>query len=1230
MIRRAASWDAAQALASPGGGGGGMGHMGVHDPASLTAPRPFGHLERCGTEDGGLGGGGAASSFSSAVGRPSTRKARRRDPGGPSTAPPALTPVRVQGQHPQGQQQLPVAPSSFAAPAPAPAPAPAGGGGGAGQGRYWTRSKNHPPSAPPNPNRMPSQVPSLFSPGMGGAPTLTPKAVPRLRPKAGAPAAAPAALPAASASASASASADHNQTAATNQLSDSLLPPATFSPPPGAVPPPRTGRRGGGFAPAPFQFEGFPSSVRGPAPAAAAPSHHRRPGPHSPNTSIDTLDNPNDSTVSSMSHHPASSAPLLPGGGPPRERGHRSLPSDETLAYSVGGGDGPQEWLNDQAGHPPPLDQYGGADQARPQPQPAPPPEEDEEIGRTRLDFSTLLSPEPKAGRRGKAAGTAAASAPVPAPVPAPAPAPAPAQTPFSAASFRRAPFGNHLDDAAIGRRIVEGAGAPLTPGAASLRFQLDSTDVSPIPDHHHHSGRPETASAGSSPEGAPRSRSGSASASASAPAELLQTSAVSGVTASSAGDSLTEASGATGGGGRQRKSRPMPDMSAFDGAAGGTMTSSSLLGGDQDAMNVDPSSPHPHPHQQGSAGGQSLPSIPPPSPYKLVCPPTPARTPVWAAHADEEPQTTSKPKRFSLAGAFGPAGSRLARADSLIATKVLAECPPQILDGLSSLESSLMEDADRSGGSGTASAGAGVLQGNSSDLTASLEDEGQRSFGDAKAQQGKSGTKLAPIGETGIASDGMMDYDATEEASPRRNLSQMDEEEILDAAYRRREDTGTARARIGADTGRDEKEMVAHWEDMSSFKARAGSGPGKADENAALQKGPPQRTQSISFNKDFENLGQLGSGAFADVFKVRSNADGMQYAIKKNRRQFRGKRDRDRAMAQVRIMQTLQTSVAQKEDKAKSSYCLYLLFFIRAWQEDGYFFCQTELCSRDTCRQLVESLTSNWGIAKNAYPSLLRNLPSPQGAYLGSADAGGRLVPEPTIWKICHDVCAGLSHLHSCGMVHQDVKPSNLLFVTHSRLGVLCKIGDFGMAGEIGVTEDGEEGDTAYMAPELLETGPRHASVDIFSLGLTIYELASATIGWKLPTDGPRWHELRNGDRAPDLPQGRSAELSGLIHKMITRNANGRPSAASILESVEEVTKAGATVDQFLTEYVQDVNEWDNVREREAALARRKSLERRMTPTPTMSVLWPGSSGMGDRSDSSRSMNVRTPTPDS
>ena len=64
-----------------------------------------------------------------------------------------------------------------------------------------------------------------------------------------------------------------------------------------------------------------------------------------------------------------------------------------------------------------------------------------------------------------------------------------------------------------------------------------------------------------------------------------------------------------------------------------------------------------------------------PPSP-QLVCPPTPERTPAWA---------------YSTHGTQ----HKYARSNSLIATKVLATCPAQVLDGHSSLENSLLDDED-------------------------------------------------------------------------------------------------------------------------------------------------------------------------------------------------------------------------------------------------------------------------------------------------------------------------------------------------------------------------------------------------------------------------------------------------------------------------------------------------------------------------------------------------------
>lgn len=351
----------------------------------------------------------------------------------------------------------------------------------------------------------------------------------------------------------------------------------------------------------------------------------------------------------------------------------------------------------------------------------------------------------------------------------------------------------------------------------------------------------------------------------------------------------------------------------------------------------------------------------------------------------------------------------------------------------------------------------------------------------------------------------------------------------------------------------------------------------------------------SVSFSS-FVNLGVLGSGAFADVYKVRSKQNHKCYAIKRTRRQFRGVKDRERAMAEVQTMQKLQADLeslsttnekapANTGDHTKSSYGLYLLFFIRAWQEDGYFFCQTELCCRATCRQLRLSLTSEWTRDVVKYPSLMACLEPCE------ADELKRLLPERAIWQICHDISRGLFHIHSHGMVHYDIKPSNIFFVSNMRLGTICKIGDFGLTGGIGTVDDGQEGDTAYMPSELLASCAKHPGADIFSLGLTLYELA-ATASWTLPREGERWHDLRSGSHIPNIPACRSKSLIALIQSMLHPDASTRPSAEVVSEH-QDVKPASALSDSFLSQYVKDVERYDSMRERDLDSAEREARRR-------------------------------------
>jgi serine/threonine protein kinase len=523
----------------------------------------------------------------------------------------------------------------------------------------------------------------------------------------------------------------------------------------------------------------------------------------------------------------------------------------------------------------------------------------------------------------------------------------------------------------------------------------------------------------------------------------------------------------------KKRRPLPMPDMHAFD---GGALSSS-----------VDDSA---------TTGTRSH----PPSP-KLLCPPTPVRTPAWV-HSDAAGQT------FFKAGA---GNSKFHRANSLIATKVLATCSPQVLDGRTSLENSVLEEEGSNTSAKPHAASCGSTQGGESDVDTIIANESSpMEDDDSWLHDARTSESHRPLPQPNL--------------EPRRSTGEI-----------------------------------------------------------------------VSMETNFETLSLLGSGTFADVYKVRSKVDQRLYAVKRNRRQFRGKRDRDQALGEVRHMQRLQSvcvaTVDAKEDKEKSSYSLYLLFFYQAWQEEGHFFCQTELCCRDTCRELMDSLRSHWMVAKTRYPCI-RQLPLLDSITAGSeADAAGRLVPEQTIWKICHDLSAGLSHIHSHGLVHYDIKPSNVFFVPHGRFGAMCKIGDFGMAGDIGSSADGQEGDQMYMAPELLSSGVKHPSADTFSLGLMLYELAS-DLSFEVPTEGPRWHELRSGQHSPRIPSSRSSDLLQLVRLLLSPAGERRPTAETILLN-DTVISAGSERDEFLRDYIRGIDDFD-LREQE-----REGLDKREEQTP-------------------------------
>ncbi|KAK7205249.1 mitogen-activated protein kinase [Myxozyma melibiosi] len=99
----------------------------------------------------------------------------------------------------------------------------------------------------------------------------------------------------------------------------------------------------------------------------------------------------------------------------------------------------------------------------------------------------------------------------------------------------------------------------------------------------------------------------------------------------------------------------------------------------------------------------------------------------------------------------------------------------------------------------------------------------------------------------------------------------------------------------------------------------------------------------------------------------------------------------------------------------------------------------------------------------------------------------GGR-IGERVLGKIAEGVLSGLSYLHERKIIHRDIKPQNILLDGNGQV----KLCDFGVSGEVvNSLATTFTGTSYYMAPERIQGHPYSVTSDIWSLGLTLMEVA-------------------------------------------------------------------------------------------------------------------------------------------
>ncbi|XP_051580822.1 wee1-like protein kinase 1-A [Myxocyprinus asiaticus] len=302
----------------------------------------------------------------------------------------------------------------------------------------------------------------------------------------------------------------------------------------------------------------------------------------------------------------------------------------------------------------------------------------------------------------------------------------------------------------------------------------------------------------------------------------------------------------------------------------------------------------------------------------------------------------------------------------------------------------------------------------------------------------------------------------------------------------------------------------------------------------------PPKRITMMENNmmsryvSEFHELEKIGSGEFGSVFKCVKRLDGCVYAIKRSKKPLAGSVDEQNALREVYAHAVLGQHP-------------HVVRYYSAWAEDDHMLIQNEYCNGGTLSDVI-----------------------------GENNRRMHFLSEIELKDLLLQVSRGLKYIHSTALVHMDIKPSNI-FISRKPAAILeelededdgptrvvYKIGDLGHVTRV-TNPQVEEGDSRYLANEVLQEDYSNLKkADIFALALTVVSASGAE---PLPTNGEKWHKIRQGI-LPHIPQVLSQEFLSLLKLMIHPDPTRRPSTSDLVRHPVLLTASRMSADQLRVE---------------------------------------------------------------
>ncbi|MHC5066881.1 MAG: serine/threonine-protein kinase [Planctomycetota bacterium] len=222
---------------------------------------------------------------------------------------------------------------------------------------------------------------------------------------------------------------------------------------------------------------------------------------------------------------------------------------------------------------------------------------------------------------------------------------------------------------------------------------------------------------------------------------------------------------------------------------------------------------------------------------------------------------------------------------------------------------------------------------------------------------------------------------------------------------------------------------------------------------------------------------------------------------------------------------------------------------------DEGTAYLVMPLCPGGTLAERIRDASEWEDISTFVVPSRTGG----SGSQTADKDAATEPLTPCEVMKIGLSIARALEHAHDRGILHRDVKPSNILFDS-SMVAQLC---DFGLAA----WEDGDDatltrsgdlfGTPAYMSPEQLtaDGGELTGATDVWSLGCSLYEGIMRRRPFGAATREALYRrilmaepDLRMRRQGADVPKG----LEKLLKLMLEKHPRRRPTAREVADKLE------------------------------------------------------------------------------